>query len=195
MRLPLHHALTGHVWPGAGLLSSARLSYDPAAPRPARAGGHIVLSHPLGRSWHTRFRRDAPQLAPNGLPDAAGLAALAAGLPLTVRSLADEEALYLALLQARRGLALSTPTRPALSRGRGAGDRGRRGVPCLAPCAGGARRLLEAAGLAAPSKVGSSSGQGTLPFGAWAAHHRACAETLGWLVTHPAMGFRAFIGR
>ncbi len=154
------------MWPGAGLLSSARLSYDPAAPRPARAGGHIVLSHPLGRGWHTCFRRDAPQLAPHGLPDAAGLAALAAGLPLTVRSLADEEALYLALLQARRG--------PALSRDRGGAAQasGRERAPwrALLGGTGGLRGLLEAAGLAAPSGVGSSSGQGVLPLHAWAAH-------------------------
>ena len=41
-------------------------------------------------------------MVPHALPDAAGLAQLAAGLPLTVEAVADEPELYLALLRVQQ---------------------------------------------------------------------------------------------
>ncbi len=60
-----------------------------------------MVSHPLGRRWHQDLHADKPWMVPHSLPDAAGLAELAAGLPLTVQGVVDEPELYLALLQAR----------------------------------------------------------------------------------------------
>jgi hypothetical protein len=169
------------VWPGADLLSSARSSRDPAAPRPPLAGGHIVLSHPLGRGWHADFRRGAPALAPHGLPNAARLAALAAGLPLTVRALADEDAQYLALLQARRGPALPYPNPilpcPAAAEAQPRRPGGEGAVACFAW-----RRVREQRCVPAwrrRAEWGPRQVKRAALLCEEAAHHRARAEALG----------------
>lgn len=66
------------------------------------AGGYIAVSHPLGRRWHDQLYAGEPRLVPHALPDAAGLARLTAGLPLTVEAVVDEPELYLALLRVQQ---------------------------------------------------------------------------------------------
>ena len=65
------------------------------------AGGYIAVSHPLGRRWHDQLHAEEPRMVPHALPDAQGLAQLAAGLPLTLEAVVDEPELYLALLRVR----------------------------------------------------------------------------------------------
>lgn len=66
------------------------------------AGGHLVVSHPLGRRWHEGLRAGSDNMVPHALPDRAALAELAAGLPMTLESCVDDADLYLALLRVRR---------------------------------------------------------------------------------------------
>ena len=40
----------------------------PAAPS-CCPGSHLVISHPLGRRWHEKFRAANPELVPHALPD------------------------------------------------------------------------------------------------------------------------------
>lgn len=63
-------------------------------------GGHIVISHPMGRAWHENLREDDAEIVPHALPDSAALSQLTEDLPLRVRDLFEEPDLYLALLQA-----------------------------------------------------------------------------------------------
>lgn len=51
----------------------------------AVAGAHIVISHPMGRAWHTQLKQQQPAITPHQLPDRQGLDKLIEGLPLQVR--------------------------------------------------------------------------------------------------------------
>lgn len=82
--------------PRADLLRAALLT---------RPGGHVVVSHPLGRAWHERYRAANPAIVPHPLPDHAELEALLEDLPLRLVELRDEARLYLALLQVPEGYA------------------------------------------------------------------------------------------
>jgi len=62
-------------------------------------GGHLLISHPLGRAWHSQLHRDSPQLVPHELPDAEQLQQLTLNLPLQVVELIDKPQLYAAVLQ------------------------------------------------------------------------------------------------
>ncbi|KAK9909502.1 hypothetical protein WJX75_003231 [Coccomyxa subellipsoidea] len=64
-----------------------------------RPGGHIVISHPLGRAWHEVLRAGDAELVPHAFPDTPTLQQLIAGLPLRMRSFQDDKDLYLAVLQ------------------------------------------------------------------------------------------------
>jgi len=66
-----------------------------------RPGGHIVVSHPLGRAWHAALAAADPVVVPHALPAAEGWPALLAGLPLRLASLVDDAECYIALLQVR----------------------------------------------------------------------------------------------
>lgn len=68
------------------------------------AGGHIVISHPLGRAWHEELRAGDAELVPHALPDTPTLQQLIADLPLRMRSFQDDRDLYLTVLQARAHL-------------------------------------------------------------------------------------------
>ncbi|KAK9816431.1 hypothetical protein WJX72_000132 [[Myrmecia] bisecta] len=85
------NAVFGNVYDQRDTLLHAALLLKP--------GGHIVLSHPLGRQWLAGLHRDAPRLVPHDLPDQAALQQLVADLPLEVRSVRDEPDLYIAVLQ------------------------------------------------------------------------------------------------
>lgn len=62
--------------PRAGLLKAALQ---------LRPGGHVVVSHPLGRAWHTQLAAAQPRVTPHLLPGSrAELEALVQGLPLQV---------------------------------------------------------------------------------------------------------------
>lgn len=65
-----------------------------------RPGGHIIVSHPLGRTWHGRLRDADPETVPHRLPDAREWEALiGSGLPLRLVRLVDEDECYIAVLQ------------------------------------------------------------------------------------------------
>ena len=64
-------------------------------------GGHVLLSHPMGRAWHAALRQQTPELVPHPLPDEDQLRTLIADLPLRLLALRDEPDLYVALLQVR----------------------------------------------------------------------------------------------
>lgn len=63
-----------------------------------RPGGHVVISHPEGRSWHIGLHDSDGSMVPHLLPDTGALQQLVADLPLQVISHQDEP-YYLALLQ------------------------------------------------------------------------------------------------
>ncbi len=67
-----------------------------------RTGGHIVISHPLGRAFVDRLRAAEPDVVPHPLPDETALRQLIAGLPLRLVSYEDEPEYYCAVLQARK---------------------------------------------------------------------------------------------
>lgn len=64
------------------------------------AGGHILLSHPLGRQWlNKQLHEKDPEMVPHPLPDQASLADMISDLPLRIVDFVDEEEHYMALLQ------------------------------------------------------------------------------------------------
>lgn len=64
------------------------------------AGGYLIISHPMGRSWHEQqLRASEPEAEQRSLPDEEALRQLLWDLPLRLRSLQDEQHLYLAVLQ------------------------------------------------------------------------------------------------
>lgn len=65
-----------------------------------RPGGSIVVSHPMGRKWHSGLHERSPDTVPHPLPDdRAEFEHLVHDLPLRVVELVDEGDLYLAVLQ------------------------------------------------------------------------------------------------
>lgn len=66
-------------------------------------GGHLVISHVMGREWHAQLHRERPAMVPNALPDKAQLQQLIADLPLELVQYTDEPDLYIAVLQVRPG--------------------------------------------------------------------------------------------
>lgn len=74
--------------------------YDPvAALRQTLAlltgGGQVVISHPMGRSWHRRLRERYPDMVLRDLPDRAAAEYLLATAGLRPRLFVDEPDLYL----------------------------------------------------------------------------------------------------
>lgn len=88
------NAVFGNVADQPSALTAAALLLKP--------GGHIVVSHPLGRAWHGRLRDADPETVPHALPDEGGWAKLLAGQPLRLVELVDESECYIAVLQVRR---------------------------------------------------------------------------------------------
>lgn len=65
-----------------------------------KPGGHIIISHPLGRKWlNEQLHEKHPETVPHPLPDQAQLEALIADLPLRLVDYFDEPQLYIATLQ------------------------------------------------------------------------------------------------
>ena len=89
------NAVFGNVADQASALTAAALLLAP--------GGHIVVSHPLGRAWHGRLREADPEIVPHALPDEEGWGRLLAALPLRLVQVVDEEECYIAVLQVRGG--------------------------------------------------------------------------------------------
>ena len=66
-----------------------------------RPGGSIVVSHPMGRAWHSRYRDQQPDLVPHRLPGTANeFKQVVNDLPLEVLDVVDEPDFYLAHVQA-----------------------------------------------------------------------------------------------
>ena len=61
----------------------------------------MIISHPLGKTWHEGLKAEDYQMVPHSLPDEATLEQLVRDLPLRIRSFVDNKDLYMALLQAR----------------------------------------------------------------------------------------------
>lgn len=70
-------------------------------------GGHLVISHVMGREWHAQLHRERPAMVPNALPDKAQLQQLIADLPLELVQYTDEPDLYIAVLQVPPGYQFS----------------------------------------------------------------------------------------
>lgn len=66
-------------------------------------GGHLVISHALGRAWHTQLHKEKPAMVPNELPDQEQLQQLIADLPFELVQYTDEPDLYITVLQVRFG--------------------------------------------------------------------------------------------
>eukprot|EP00879_Flechtneria_rotunda_P030412 GHRR01033042.1.p1 GENE.GHRR01033042.1~~GHRR01033042.1.p1 ORF type:complete len:353 (+),score=100.97 GHRR01033042.1:621-1679(+) len=64
---------------------------------------HVVISHPMGRSWHTQLHERDPQVVPHQLPDKQQWQKLLHGLPFELVTYRDEPELYVALLQVPKG--------------------------------------------------------------------------------------------
>eukprot|EP00200_Dunaliella_tertiolecta_P007165 CAMPEP_0202375320 /NCGR_PEP_ID=MMETSP1127-20130417/6009_1 /ASSEMBLY_ACC=CAM_ASM_000462 /TAXON_ID=3047 /ORGANISM="Dunaliella tertiolecta, Strain CCMP1320" /LENGTH=442 /DNA_ID=CAMNT_0048972759 /DNA_START=83 /DNA_END=1411 /DNA_ORIENTATION=+ len=65
----------------------------------AKPGGHIVISHPMGRAWHCQLAASQPDITPHTLPSRHELDEMLKGLPLRVVDFTDAQDLYLAVLQ------------------------------------------------------------------------------------------------
>jgi hypothetical protein len=73
--------------------------YDPdaALARAAtllRPGGRVVVSHPMGRDWHARLRRQNPEMVPRDLPDPAEAERLFTRAGLRLVTALDEADVY-----------------------------------------------------------------------------------------------------
>lgn len=64
-----------------------------------KPAGHVVLSHAMGRAWHTSLHEQDPVMVPHKLPDRQALEKLVWDLPLEVVDFVDEPDLYVATLQ------------------------------------------------------------------------------------------------
>lgn len=64
-----------------------------------RPGGHLVISHPLGRNFQTWLHKQQPDLIPYTLPREHQVEKMIADLPLRLMSFEDSHDLYLAVLQ------------------------------------------------------------------------------------------------
>lgn len=75
--VPLRQLACQSVWRFLMLPPTFR-GVVPTCVLPAAACSHLVISHPLGRPWHERFRAANPQLVPQPLPQARGACCRAA---------------------------------------------------------------------------------------------------------------------
>lgn len=66
-------------------------------------GGHILISHPMGRAWHRQLHESDPGIVPHELPDQQKLQELTRGLPLQVVAYRDDPDQYAAVLQVPPG--------------------------------------------------------------------------------------------
>jgi len=71
-----------------------------------RPGAHIVISHPLGRTWLDGYRQQNPDIVPHALPNRTELEQLIHALPLEVVDFQDSNDLYVAVLRVPEGYAL-----------------------------------------------------------------------------------------
>lgn len=62
-------------------------------------GGHVIISHPLGRDYVDQLKAAAPEIVPHTLPTESELRAMCADLPLKLLSIDDGSNHYLAVLQ------------------------------------------------------------------------------------------------
>jgi riboflavin kinase len=71
-----------------------------------KPGSYIVISHPLGRSWHEAYRAANPRIVPHPLPSPeAAVHDMVADLPLELVSYTDEDELYIVVLRVPEGYA------------------------------------------------------------------------------------------
>ncbi|KAF6257480.1 Flavokinase-domain-containing protein [Scenedesmus sp. NREL 46B-D3] len=62
-------------------------------------GGHLLISHAMGRAWHTQLHKERPEMVPNELPDKQQLQQLIEDLPFELVQCTDDPELYIAVLQ------------------------------------------------------------------------------------------------
>jgi riboflavin kinase len=87
------NAVFGNVYDPDGALARARALL--------RAGGVVVLSHPMGRAWHTRLREQNPEMVPRDLPDRTETERLFSRTGFDLRTAIDEPDLYVMVGEAR----------------------------------------------------------------------------------------------
>lgn len=81
------NAVFGNVYDPERALSHVRALLRPS--------GKVILSHPLGRAWHTRLRAQNPEMVPRDLPDAAEAERLFIRTGFRLAVALDEPDLYL----------------------------------------------------------------------------------------------------
>ena len=65
-----------------------------------RPGGSVVVSHPMGRAWHSQLHVEDPVMVPHALPlSPEAIEAIVHDLPLRLTEFIDETDFYLAHLQ------------------------------------------------------------------------------------------------
>eukprot|EP00798_Chlamydomonas_sp_ICE-L_P032291 gene32291-16857_t len=82
-----------------------------------KPGGHIVVSHPMGRAWHRKLREGDMDMVPHELPDRAALEAMLVGLPLRITEFVDKDDHYCATLQVPPAYAFPSGAPPLLLEG------------------------------------------------------------------------------
>jgi SAM-dependent methyltransferase len=87
------NAVFGNVYDPYGALSRARALL--------RVGGKVILSHPMGRAWHTRLREQNPEMVPRDLPDREETERLFERTRFDLRTAIDEPDIYLMVGEAR----------------------------------------------------------------------------------------------
>lgn len=93
--------------------------YDPTAAlcrarELLRPGGQVVISHPMGRAWHSHLRVQHPDMVLRDLPDRAAAVALFEACGLHLQRFVDADELYIAIATApetpsRRSSAANAP--------------------------------------------------------------------------------------
>ncbi|MCS7072819.1 MAG: class I SAM-dependent methyltransferase, partial [Anaerolinea sp.] len=80
--------------------------YDPAAAlcrarELLRPGGQIIISHPMGRAWHSHLRTQHADMVLHDLPDRDAAVALFEACGLRLQEFVDEDDLYIAIATSR----------------------------------------------------------------------------------------------
>lgn len=61
-----------------------------------------MVSHPLGKSWHEKLKKQSHDTVPHSLPSAESWKTMLFDLPLEIKSYTEEKELYMTVLQVMR---------------------------------------------------------------------------------------------
>lgn len=82
-----------------------------------KPGGHVVISHPMGRTWHGDLHKKDSDMVPHLLPDRQALETMISGLPLKISEFVDEEDHYCVTLQVPQLYSFPSGSPPLLLEG------------------------------------------------------------------------------